>query len=115
MKTIIAGGRDYNLYEREFNILDRLRIEIPITEVVSGGARGTDYGGEAWGHRRGLDVTIFPANWRQHSKAAAPIRNAEMAAYAEACVLFPGKGTANMFEQAKKHGLVIYDFRKLSK
>lgn len=108
MKTVIAGGRDYQLTAEDYARLDRL----PITEVVSGGARGADTCGEMWATRTGKPVRRFPADWDKYGKSAGMIRNGEMAAYAEAVVLFPGgRGTDNMFQTAVRRGLVIYDYR----
>jgi YspA, cpYpsA-related SLOG family len=108
MKTIIAGGRDYNLSENQYSQLELL----PITEVISGGAMGVDNCAEEWARSKRLNLTIYEADWKKHGRAAGPIRNEEMAKYAEACVLFPGgKGTADMAARAKKHNLKIYDYR----
>lgn len=105
MKTIIAGGRDYNITDEDFKALDALDI----TEVVSGCARGADSGGEAWARSRGIPVKQFPANWNAHGKSAGMIRNGEMADYAQALAVFPGgKGTANMISRAKLKGLKIF-------
>lgn len=109
MKTIIAGGRDYSLTKQDFEYLDSLNI----TEVISGGARGADNGGEYYSILRNLDLTIFKANWNRYPRAAGILRNKRMAKYAEAVVLFPGgRGTDNMYEIALKYGLKIYDNRK---
>lgn len=106
MKTIIAGGRDYLLTKDDFAWLATL----PITEVVSGGARGADAGGEEYAKYAGLPLTRFIADWQVHGKLAGFIRNMQMAKYAEACVLFPGgSGTAHMRQQAISHGLVVYE------
>lgn len=103
--TIIAGGRDYELTPEDEAWLDTL----PIREVVSGGARGADAGGEVWANKRNLPITRFPADWDTHGKRAGWLRNCEMADYAQAVVLFPGgRGTASMRQEAEKRGLVIY-------
>ena len=112
MKTIIAGGRDYNLTPEDYALLDKLLIELPITEVVSGCARGADACGETWAVTRKIPVKPFPADWDKHSRAAGPVRNSEMAEYAEACVLFPGgRGTGDMLKKATAKGLKIIDLR----
>lgn len=103
--TIIAGGRYYRVTEEDEAWLDTL----PICEVVSGGASGADAGGEEWARKRGLPVKLFHADWRTHKMAAGPIRNRQMAQYAEALVLFPGgRGTASMQQEARKNGLKIF-------
>ena len=115
MRVIIAGGRDYELSETEISHLNVLLVTLPIKEVVSGGARGVDTCGEAWARRFGLPVKRFPADWTRHRRSAGPIRNGEMAAYADALVAFPGgRGTADMVKQATAKGLKVFDWRKLT-
>jgi hypothetical protein len=103
--TIIAGGRDYNLTLSDEAWLDTL----PIREVVSGGASGADAGGEAWAKKRGIPIKRFPADWKTHGRAAGPIRNRQMAEYADAVVLFPGgRGTDSMRREAERQELRIF-------
>lgn len=110
MKTIIAGGRDYQLTEDDWVFLGSLSI----TEVVCGCARGADKGGELFGYHNDIPIKRFPADWDRYPRAAGHIRNRAMARYAEAVVLFPGgRGTANMFKEAIKTRIVIYDQRTI--
>lgn len=112
MKLIIAGGRDYKFTREDFDFISRIYDAFLIEEIVSGGATGADRTGEIIADNRGTPVKRFPADWNQHGRAAGPIRNEEMAKYADAVVLFSGgKGTQNMFNQAQKHGLKIFDRR----
>lgn len=113
MKVIIAGGRDYNFEKKDFDLLDYISTKWLITEVVSGGATGADVGGEQWATIKKLPIKKFPANWKKYGKVAGPLRNAEMAAYADAVILFPGgKGMTNMFENAKEFNLDILFVRE---
>lgn len=112
MRLIIAGGRDRSLSESDFERLDKLRESTPVDEVVSGGAPGVDTHGEFWARSRGIPVARFPADWLKQGKAAGPIRNRKMAEHADAVVLFPGgNGTENMFAEAQRFDLDIYDWR----
>lgn len=109
MRLIIAGGRDYRLSAADFARLDTI---LGVTEVVSGACRGVDQDGEAWAAGWGLPVKRFPADWKTHGKAAGPLRNRQMAQYADAVALFPGGiGTASMHAEALAVGLTIYDWR----
>lgn len=106
MKVIIAGGRKYILNNRDWQMLATLDI----TEVVSGYASGADRGGEAYATANNIPIKHFRAHREKYQRASGPIRNREMAQYADALVLFPGgRGTASMEQEAKKEGLKIYN------
>lgn len=108
VKVIIAGGRDYELEEADFLLLDSLHSKYNFTEVVSGTARGIDTDGEYWANLSKIPIKRFPANWVKHGKAAGFIRNTEMANYADALIAFEGgNGTQHMVQQARKLGLKI--------
>ena len=110
MRLIIAGGRDYIFKKKDFDKIAKIE---GITEVVSGCARGADSCGEEWAIQNGISIKKFPADWDTHGLKAGHIRNGQMAEYAEAVVLLPGgKGTDNMFKQAKQKGLTIFDLRE---
>jgi hypothetical protein len=109
MKTIIAGGRDVTEWHHLMEALESYRNDI--TEVVSGGAQGADALGERYAREAGLPLKRFPADWAKNGKAAGPIRNREMAAYAQALIaLWDGKsrGTANMIEEARARSLNVH-------
>ena len=109
MKTIIAGGRNYKLTPLDYTFLSITRSVLPITEVVSGCARGVDTAGEQWAFENGLSVMRMPAALGEYGKAAGPIRNSEMAQYADALVVFPGgRGTADMITKAVMEGLIVF-------
>lgn len=76
-----------------------------ISEVVSGTARGADRRGEAWANMNNISIKRFPADWDKYGKAAGHIRNAEMAKYADAAIIFwngVSPGTRSMIDLAKK-------------
>lgn len=108
MKLIIAGGRNNKLTEENLQSLDKLVI----SEIVSGGASGIDANGESYAYYNDIPFKRFNADWQQFGKSAGPIRNKQMAEYANAVALFNGgKGTESMFKEAQKLNLKIYDFR----
>lgn len=88
----------------------------PITEVVCGMAKGADTLGKKWAICDAqLPVANFPADWDKHGLAAGPIRNGEMADYADGLIVFIWDGSrcsANMLEQMQNRNkpcYVIYD------
>ena len=123
MKLIIAGSRDLTVSSK---FLDAILImkRIQLTEVVSGGASGIDECGENFqkcyfemGIRyynpvASLKLTKFPADWDKHGKAAGPIRNKQMAEYADALLLIwdgKSRGSKNMKETMLKLGKPVYE------
>ena len=78
--------------------------------IVSGHAKGADTLGEKYAQERGLNIELHPADWQRHGRAAGPIRNAEMAAEADALIAFwdgQSRGTSNMIKIAKEKGLQV--------
>lgn len=106
MKTIIAGTRTFNDYAK----LSMICKNINITEVVSGTARGADKLGEQYATEKQIPIKQFPPDWDKYGKSAGPVRNEQMAKYAECLVAFwDGKsaGTENMIETAKRNKLEV--------
>jgi len=111
MKLVIAGSRFATLSAADVVKLDAIHAEHRVTEVVSGGAKGVDEAGERWAESRGIAVRVFKADWRRYRRGAGPVRNREMAAYADAVAVFPGgAGTRNMLAEARRARLVVFDF-----
>lgn len=105
MKLVIAGGRSYSLTDADHRFLRQLCRSHRVTEIVSGGAPGADRGGELFAKAAGLQLTVFPADWATHGRAAGPIRNRQMAEYCDLVVLFPGgRGTQSMLREARRVG-----------
>ncbi len=109
MRLIIAGSRDRHV-EPEFidECLLKNNIDIySITEVVSGAASGVDWCGEGWAENRPDPIRVrrFPADWDTHGTAAGPIRNKEMALYADVLLAIwdgQSRGTKNMIDHMNR-------------
>jgi hypothetical protein len=109
MKVIIAGMRDFHDYSVVLGAIKSSGFKI--TEVVSGCSPGVDALGEQYAAENGLPVRRFPANWLRNGRAAGPIRNVQMAKYADALIaIWDGHGqlTRNMIKQAKEHFLTVH-------
>jgi hypothetical protein len=125
MKTIIAGGRDYEFSKDDIEFLNSIKSSI--SEVVCGKAKGADTEGENWAKSHNIPVKEFPADWKnldaenvlikngpygKYNALAGHNRNEEMAKYADAVVLFDGgAGTNNMHKTSLKYNLRIFDRR----
>lgn len=111
MKVIIAGTRtfnDYCLLEKICNNLIHKNVDV---EIVCGMAKGADTLGKIYAEKNGFKVKIFNADWDKYGKSAGPIRNKEMAKYADTLIAFwdgKSKGTSNMIDLAKSNNLNIH-------
>jgi hypothetical protein len=109
MRVIIAGSR---------TITDAIEVEkaiklsgFQITEVISGGAQGVDSLGASWANTNKIPCSFFMADWKQHGKAAGPIRNSLMASEAEALILVwdgQSRGSNDMLNKANAKGLKVF-------
>jgi len=111
MKVIIAGSRNITDYNAIKNIIEQSQFEI--TEVVSGMARGIDSLAVKYAQENNIQLKQFPADWNKHGKSAGPIRNTEMANYADALIAIwdgQSRGTKHMIDVATKKGLQVEVF-----
>ena len=109
MKTIIAGSRD--IVDSALLTEAIIASGFNITEVVSGMAQGVDQMGQTWAAEQGIPIKHFPADWKLYGRGAGPVRNREMADYADALIaLWDGKskGTQHMIKAARERSLKIY-------
>lgn len=100
MKVIIAGSRKVEDYKLVVQAMERSGYEV--TEVVCGMATGIDRLGEQWAIANSIPVKEMPANWAAHGRAAGPIRNRQLAEYADAAVIIwdgKSRGTRNMINE----------------
>lgn len=117
MKVIIAGSR--HMPFSMFHLIDEAvkKSNFQVTEVVCGLARGADMFGGKWAVNNSIPVKTFPANWDEHGKAAGPIRNQQMAEYADALIVFiwdGSRGSADMLkrmERMKKPTFAVWNGR----
>lgn len=114
-RIIIAGGRDFDDYDRLCAFMDQYCMDNDLgpdnTDFISGAAKGADWLGELWATSRGYKVMLFPANWTDHGKSAGYIRNKKMADEATELVAWwdeTSKGTGNMIWVATKAGLKVH-------
>lgn len=108
VKVIIAGTRykdkenkiPFDDFKLVIDSVERSGFEI--TEVVCGMAIGVDKLGEQWAIANNITVKEMPANWNAYGKAAGPIRNRQMAEYADAAVIIwdgVSNGSRNMINE----------------
>lgn len=123
MKLIIAGSRHFEFaYYEIAGALEFFNLGQKVKELISGGATGVD-ASVPFFIRTDLrldypyfnDVPAFkefPADWKTHGNAAGPIRNKQMAEYADALLLIwdgESRGSKNMKETMLKLGKPVYE------
>lgn len=115
MKVIIAGSREGFGPEDVYRAIQQSGWMDKITEVVSGGARGTDRLGEWIAKKKGIPVKQFIPDWDGPAgKGAGYVRNEEMAKYADALIVLiynNSRGSEHMLRMAKKYGLKTHVYR----
>lgn len=115
MKLIIAGSRGIGdevtqVRLKEFFLLQSFIVD----EIVSGTARGVDQSGEAYAKANTIAVKRFPADWNTYGRRAGFLRNAEMAAYADALLaIWDGysSGTRHMINCMKELNKPVWVYK----
>jgi hypothetical protein len=114
VKVIIAGSR--HMPSESYPLIGRavVRSGFPVTEVVCGMAAGADALGHRWADAKELPVKEFPADWSRYGQAAGPIRNRQMAEYADALIVFiwgNSRGSENMRKQMEERRKPVFVIR----
>jgi hypothetical protein len=84
-----------------------------ITEIVSGGATGVDSVAPHIATSNGWKYREFPADWGTHGKAGGPIRNKQIAEYADELLLIwdgQSAGSRSIKNEFLKLRKPIYEF-----
>jgi hypothetical protein len=111
MKVIIAGSRSLPITKDSFH-QSIVTSDYDIEEVVSGHSGVIDLMGEEWAEVHNSKLTLFPADWPALGLKAGPIRNKQMADYADALIMFwDGKDLdgIDMMKKMKLKGKPVYD------
>lgn len=119
MKLLIAGSRSFDanklieLFEIN-SLLKMFNLEWPEEFVHGGCPTGADkYCDEvADNYWKEAKLKVFRADWDQHGKAAGPIRNKEMAEYADVLILIwdgTSKGSANMKKEMLRQNKKVHE------
>jgi hypothetical protein len=109
LKVVIAGSRSVEDPQLVYQAIESSGFVV--REVVSGGAYGVDALGEVWAREQEVPVRVFKPDWGRYGRGAGPVRNREMADYADALVAVwdgESKGTADMIRQMEERGKPVY-------
>ncbi len=112
MKLIIAGTRDLDIgFDQLLSFFSGFGIK-EINEIISGNSGLVDMLGIKCSEEYDVPAKLFTPDWEKHGKAAGPIRNREMAEYANALLLIwdgESKGSRNMREEMLKRNKRVYE------
>ncbi len=108
--VLVTGGRDYDDARAVSRALTAAWYSCDGMRVIHGAARGADTLADEWCTANNVSVTQYPADWKQHGKAAGMIRNVEMLERGkpDLVIAFPGgRGTAGCVREARKRGIEV--------
>lgn len=71
LTVLVTGSRIYQAVRTVYSTLDTFRVGL----LIEGGAAGADRLGRAWAIQHGVSYKEYPADWKEHGKAAGPRRN----------------------------------------
>ena len=116
MKALICGSRSWG----KPGLVDILVLGLKAVwrddlTIIHGGADGADMAAHMAACRHHIRFDRYPADWKQHGKAAGPIRNQQMLDEGRPDVVFAftnelasSRGTADMVRRAKAAGVPVY-------
>ena len=116
-RVLVCGGRSYDNREAVAVALHpyrppfRDRVE---NVIIHGGAEGADELADDWARQNTVQREVYRPDWRQHGRAAGPLRNARMIAEGkpDIVIAFPGgKGTADCIRKARAAGIPVIEVR----
>ena len=117
MRIIIAGSRNLRVSSIEIvnhllEFFDKSNLKDPISNIVSGGAKGIDSCGEALAKENDIPLKVFSANWDKYGRSAGPRRNKQMAEYADALLLIwdgKSRGSKSMKTLMEELGKPVFE------
>lgn len=113
-RVVVTGGREY---DNGAAVRAVLELE-PIAELAAGDATGADSLALTWAKHANVPHRRYAADWKKYGRKAGPIRNREMLDdFKPDCVIaFPGgRGTDDCVKAARDRGIIVHDFRPISK
>jgi hypothetical protein len=111
LRILICGDRNW----KDFAAIKRELHNLPHgSTIIHGDCRGADKIAGYIAKQLGLEVVAFPADWKNHGRAAGPIRNKQMLDDGKPDLVIAfhpdiasSKGTADMVKQARNRGLEV--------
>lgn len=101
MKVAVIGSRNIRDFDAAYRIMCE-NIPKNCSEIISGGAAGTDTLAEKYAKDHGLHLTVFLPEYEKYGKAATLIRNTKIVDYADIVYAFwnmKSTGTASSLKR----------------
>lgn len=108
LRILVTGDRNWT--DKAFMKRVLLDFDPNTTVLVHGNCKGADILAGEVATELGMEVEVYPANWKRYNRAAGPIRNLEMLHTKPHLImvwhdnLAQSRGTKNCVEAAKKLG-----------
>ena len=103
MKLSVIGSRTFENYEMLANEI--LKLNLKISSVISGGAKGADTLAEKWARENNIPILLFKPDWKKYGRAAGLRRNESIIESCDYCLAFwdgKSKGTKFSIDLCKK-------------
>lgn len=118
-KLAIVGSRSFTDYLTFEGVIDEIcrKYRYNCSEIISGGAKGTDTLAETYALKHKIPTKIFKPNWGLYGKSAGIIRNWEIINSCDVCVIFwnyISPGTKNDVALCEKLGKTFYIYNFLN-
>lgn len=110
LRVLVCGGRNFDDAMTLGAWLGGIHKTHGIDLIIHGAARGADTMAAKFAEWAGIPTAAFPADWKQHGKAAGSIRNSVMLneSTPDLVVAFEGgSGTADMVAKARRAGVEV--------
>ena len=111
-RVAIVGTRDWS----DITLVEFYVLNLPLTSIVVSGHGGiVDLTAEEIAVARGMQVKIFPADWKLYKRAAGPIRNSQIVNYCTRLVAFwdgVSSGTKDAISKAEVSNKLEFVFKQ---
>lgn len=109
MRTAIVGSRGFEDYPYMVECLDN--HPVPITKIISGGAKGADKLAEKYAQERGIPVETYLPDYGHYGKTAPLKRNIQIVEASEQLIAFwdgKSRGTSFTINEARKRDIAVF-------
>jgi hypothetical protein len=113
MRVAIVGSREWTDYLLFESLLETVLVsnDIPVTEIVSGGAQGADTFAEIWAGIHEIPVRIFLPGVGSDGRFIHPMsRNGDIVSHSDMIIAFPigsSPGTRDTIRKARAAGVPV--------